>query len=205
MRSPLAFALALASVAFAGSGHAAPAQAAFAYDRELGLLARATLFRAVDGPTPILRNEVVRAYVRCYHDREAFERVFERRFGFPGDRVVAYYAGGSDLHLRNGTCANVQLFLAGRITVFTAASFAILLHEALHRQGVRSEKVATCYANEAVRVGALRAGFTLEQALRARNLAFAYTKLYSPRFYFMGTPTCLALARNRDWPSFREQ
>ena len=180
-------------------------QAAFAYDRELGLLARATLFRAVDGPTPILRNEVIRAYVRCYRDRDAFERVFERRFGFSGDRVVAYYAGGSDLHLRNGTCANVQLFLAGRITDFTVASFAILLHEALHRQGVRSEKVATCYANEAVLIGALRAGFTREQALRARNLAFAYTKLYSPPFYFMGKPTCLALARNRDWPSFREQ
>ncbi len=200
MRTWLA-AVVVTCAALAGSADAASAQA-FEYDRELGVVARATLFRAVDGALPVARNEVLRAYVRCYDDRESFERVFEERFGIPADRVVAYYAGGTDVHLRAGTCDNVRLFLAGRHTVYTAAAFSILLHESLHRQGIRDERVTTCFANEAVRWGAERAGFSEEQALRARNLAFTYTRLYSPRSYFIGKPTCLALARKRDWPSF---
>jgi hypothetical protein len=204
MRPLAVCAAAAVCAALAGSSQAAPAQS-FAYDRELGVVARATLFRAVDGPRPISRNEVLRAYVRCYRDREAFESAFEQRFGLSADRIVAYYAGGSDVHLRGGTCDNVHHFLGGRHTVYTTAAFAILLHESLHRQGIRNEKVTTCYANEAVRAGARRAGFSEEQALRARNRAFTYTKIYSPPAYFMGKPTCLALARNRDWPSFRDQ
>jgi hypothetical protein len=188
--------------AFIGTGGAASGQG-YVYDRDLGLLARATLIRAVDGPDAIPRSEVLRSYVRCYRDRETFELVFERRFGLSADRIVAYYAGGSDIHLRGGTCDNIRFFLSGRHTVYTAAAFAILLHEALHRQGIRNERVVTCLANEAVRWGAERAGFSEERALRARNLAFTYTRLFSPPSYFMGKPTCLALSRNRDWPSFR--
>ena len=195
-------AAAVVCVAFAGTGSAAPEQS-FVYDRELGLLARSTLIRAVDGRELVERSGVFRAYVRCYRDREAFEFVFERRFGIPADRIVAYYAGGSDIHLRGGTCDNVRLFLSGRHTVYTAAAFAILLHETLHRQGIRNERITTCLANEAVRWGAERAGFSEERALRARNLAFTYTRLFSPPSYFMGRPTCLALTRKRDWPSFR--
>jgi hypothetical protein len=190
----------LVCAALTGNAHAA---SPFNYDRELGDVARASLVHAVNDGRPFSRADVARIYVRCYRDKLAFEDAFQNRFGFPAGRVVAYYIGGSDLYLRNGTCANVRAFLGGRLTVYTAAAFSILLHEALHRQRVANERLTTCLANEAVRWGALRFGFSEAQALRARNLAFTYTKLFAPPDYFMGTPTCLAMTERTEWPDHR--
>lgn len=177
----------------------ASAQAAFEYDPDLGAVARTSLRYAVsDRPRPA-PGRVRRVYVRCYRDRESFERAFERRFRVPAARVVAYYTGGADVHLRGGTCANAHRFLAGRHTVLTAASFSVLLHESLHRQGLRDERVTNCLANDAVRWGAARLGFGEERAVRARNLAFAFSRLYAPTSYRMGKPTCLAFAARTDW------
>lgn len=200
MRTPLLCAIAASAVAV-GTATAAPNQA-YVYDRELGLAARETLWRALSEDTRRTRREVLRVYVRCYRDKESFERAFERRTGHSARRIVAYYAGGGDVHLRDGTCEGVRAFFRGRHTVYTAAAYAILLHEALHRQGLRNERKTTCFANEAVRWGAEWLGFAEAKALRARNLAFTYTKLFSPRSYFMGRPDCLALARRSDWPKF---
>lgn len=186
--------------ASAGTAHAA---SSFSYDRELGDVARASLVQAVNDGRPFSRADVKRVYVRCYRDKRAFEDAFEHRFGFPAGRVVAYYIGGPDIYLRNGTCANIRAFLGGRHTVYTAAAYSILLHEALHRQGVGNERITTCLANEAVRWGALRFGFSEAQALRGRNLALTYSKLFAPPNYYMGSPTCLALTERTDWPDHR--
>ena len=195
--------LALGVVACAAWTGTAHADSPFAYDRELGDVARASLVQAVNDGRPFSRGDVRRVYVRCYRDKRAFEDAFENRFGFPAGRVVAYYIGGADLYLRNGTCASARAFLGGRHTVYTAAAFSILLHEALHRQRLRNERLTTCFANEAVRWGALRFAFSEAQALRARNLAFTYTKLFAPPDYFMGRPTCLALTERSEWPDHR--
>jgi hypothetical protein len=117
--------------------------------------------------------------------------------------VVAYYIGGGDVYLRSTTCDNVRAFVRGRHTVHTAAAYSILLHESLHRQGVRHERITTCLANDAVRWGAQWLGFTEAKAIRARNLAFAYTTLYSPPEYKMGKPNCLLLNRRTDWTDHR--
>ena len=190
-----------AAVVAAVGGTASAAPAAFTYDRELGTIARQSLWAAVHEDARIPRSRILRVHVRCYRTSETFERSFERRFRASARRVVAHYAGGGDVHLRDNTCTGVREFLRGRQTVFTAAAFAILLHESLHRQGIRNERVTTCYANEAVRWGALWHGFSDERAIRARNLAFDYTRLYSPRSYFMGRPTCLARTRKESWPA----
>ena len=187
---------AIMSAVFAGTADAA---APFRYDRELGDVARASLVSAVSGERTISRAEVKRVYVRCYRDRKTFEQVFQQHYGIPAGRVVAYYAGGHDLHLRKGTCDNVRTFLGGRHTVYTAGAYAILLHEALHRQGVGIERLTSCLANEAVRWGAERFGFDEATALRARTLAFAYTRLFGPPLYRMATPNCLALTRRTEW------
>jgi len=175
---------------------------AYVYDRELGIVARETLWQAISNRARVTRREVLRVYVRCYRDKESFERAFERRFGVPAKRVVAYYVRGGDVHLRDGTCENVRAFLSGRRTVYTAGAYSILLHEALHRQGVRNERTTTCLANDAVRWGAEWLGSSEAKALRARNLAFTYTKLFSPPSYWMGKPDCLVLTRRKDWPAF---
>lgn len=182
---------------------AASAQAArtYVYDRDLGVVARESLWRSV---TPAVSRSLVEPVaVRCYRDRRAFERTFEARFGLAATRVLAYYSGGADLHLRDGTCDNIRAFLSGRHTVYTAAAYAILLHEALHRQGVRDERVTTCLATDAVRWGARWFGFDEAQSLRARNLALTFTRLYSPSDYWMGKPNCLLLNRRTDWVDHR--
>lgn len=186
------------------TGVTAASMQAYDYDAALGLVARVSLRVAV--PAERRRSGrlgVLRSYVRCYRDRHAFESGFERRFGVSAKRVVAYYAGGSDVHLRHGTCTDVHSFLDGRLTVRSAAAYSILLHEALHRQGIRNERLTTCFANDAVRWGAERFGYDEARALRARDFAFAYTRIYSPRSYVMGVPTCLQLNRRRDWIDFR--
>jgi hypothetical protein len=193
--------LLLTSAVVSSMALAATAQAArpFVYDDELGTVARESLWRAVvDGPR-IARSDVRRVNVRCYRDKRSFERVFEGRFGLSATRVLAYYAGGSDLHLRDGTCNNIRTFLAGHHTVYTAAAYSILIHEALHRQGVRDERITTCLANDAVHWGALWFGFDEARAIRARNLALTFTKLFSPPAYRMGKPNCLLLNRRTDW------
>ena len=196
--------VALALILGAAVTGTAEAATPFRYDRELGDVARASLVRAVSDGRPFTRADVKRVYVRCYRDKKTFERVFLERYGIPAGRVVAYYARGADLHLREGTCDNVRVFLSGRHTVYTAGAYAILLHEALHRQGVGIERLTSCLANEAVRWGAERYGFDEARALRARNLAFAYTRLFAPPFYRTSMPNCLALTRRTEWPDHVE-
>jgi hypothetical protein len=175
----------------------------YAYDRELGFVARASLSQATEPERRVPRNEVLRAYIRCYHSNRTFERAFEQRYGAPADRVIAYYAGGSDVYLRNTTCRNVHLFMRGRHTIETAAAFSILLHEVLHRQGVRNERITTCLANYAVHAGARWLGFKEKRAVRARELALRFTKRYSPPEYRMGIPHCRLLNRRTDWTDHR--
>lgn len=184
------------STLLAASGEAAPRT--YDYDRWFATIARQSLWQAAieAGAT---REDVHGVAVRCYRDKQSFEQSLEIRSEAPPARVVAYYAGGRDLHLRNGTCANIRLFFLGRHTVLTAAAYSILLHEALHRQGLANERFTTCFANEAVRWGALWFGFSEAKALRARNLALTYTRLYAPKAYRMGKPNCLALTRETDW------
>jgi hypothetical protein len=181
----------------------ATAASSWTYDRELGLIARASLWRATAPAEQIPRDQVFRAYVRCYHTGTAFERAFEHRYGVPADQVIAYYAGGSDVYLRMSTCRNVHAFVRGRHTIETAAAFSILLHEVLHRQGVRNERLTSCLANDAVHAGTLWLGFEEERAVRARELALDFTKRYSPPEYRMGLPDCRRLNRRTDWTDHR--
>ncbi len=175
----------------------------FTYDRELGRIARETLWRATEPERQVKRAEVYRAYVRCYRSTRAFEREFERRYGVSAKSVIAFYAGRTDVFLRHTTCRNVHLFVSGRHTLITSAAFSILLHEVLHRQGVRDERITTCLANAAVATGTEWLGFSKPRAVRARDLAFAFTKRYSPREYRMGKPHCMLLNRRTDWPDHR--
>lgn len=187
----------------AGTARGERAQA-YTYDRVLGIAARASLWQAASQEARLSLRDVLRVYVRCYRDKRSFERTFERRFGESAIRVVAYYVGGGEVHLRNGTCENVRMFLRGRHTVYTAGAYAILLHEALHRQGVRNEPAHDLPRERGGSLGgALWHGFSEARALRARNLAFTYTRLFSPPGYYMGKPDCLVLTRRKDWPAFR--
>lgn len=199
-RVKLLLALMVGTFSVVGVAHAA--SPFYRYDEGLSRVARNTLWRSALDGAALRHGEVRSVGVRCYRDKETFEQVFEARSGTPAARVVAYYAGGRDVHLRSTTCANIDLFLKGQTTVRTAGAYAVLLHETLHRQGVRDERMATCFANASVRRGVEWLGGSEARALRARNLAFTYTRLYAPPSYRMGAPDCLALARRSAWPDF---
>jgi hypothetical protein len=194
--------LALVVVALSMGGTASAASPLYRYDEELSRVARESLWQAAAGGTAIRRGQVLSVGVRCYRSRQTFEETFEDRTGISARKVVAYYSGGRDVHLRGGTCQGIHHFLAGQRTVLTAGALSILLHESLHRQGLRNERRTTCFGNEAVRWGALWFGASEEAALRARNLAFTYMRLYADPSYRMGKPTCLALTERREWVAF---
>jgi hypothetical protein len=183
-----------------GSGHAA--SPLYDYDESLSKIARETLWQAADGGNRIRRGKVLSVGVRCYRDKKTFEEVFQRTFGASARQVIAYYSGGRDIHLRGSTCSNVHLFFSGLNTVKTAGAYAILLHESLHRQGLRNERLTTCFANEGVRWGTLWYGGTEQKALRARNLAFTFTRVYAPPNYRIGMPDCLALTKRFEWVAY---
>jgi hypothetical protein len=171
-------------------------------DRVLATIARESLWQAGIEDSKITRRDVEPVSVRCYRNRLSFEITFERRFGRSARHIVAYYAGGPVVHLRHSTCEDVGAFFRGHVTVLTAGAYAVLLHESLHRQGVTNERITTCFADEAIRWGMRWYGFSDEQALRGRNLAFTYTRLYAPPSYRMGRPNCLLLTSRKGWPAF---
>ncbi|MBA2740770.1 MAG: hypothetical protein H0U46_02020 [Actinobacteria bacterium] len=175
------------------------ASSLYDYDERLSKIARETLWQAADEGRAIRRGRVESVGVRCYRDQETFESVFEDRFGVRANRVIAYYAGGRDIHLRPSTCENVRLFFDGPNTVRTAGAYGVLLHEALHRQGLRDERLTTCFANEAVRWGTRFYGGSEAKALRARNRALTFTRVYAPSSYRTSKPNCLALTRRTEW------
>jgi hypothetical protein len=193
---------ALVCAVLMGTATAANA-ATYSYDRELGRIARGVLWHSTEPDRRVPRAEIYRAYIRCYRSEESFEREFQSRYGYSAHHVIAYYAGGSDVFLRHTTCHNVRQFLRGKHTVSTSAALSILLHEVLHRQGVRDERLTTCLANDAVRFGAEWLGFSEERALRARQLAFDFTRRFAPLDYRMGQPHCLLMNRRTDWPDHR--
>ena len=202
MKALVLLAIATACVLVAGTAHRASAATPYAYDAVLATLARETLWQAGRENSHLTRSDVRSVGVRCYRTSRSFDATFERRFGGTPRQVVGYYAGGRDLNLRPEICANTRAFFRGEVTMRNAGAYAVLLHEALHRQGVRNERVTTCFADEAVRWGMRWYGFGDAEAVRGRNLAFEYTRLYAPPRYRMGKPNCLLLVRHKGWPSF---
>ncbi|HJU48170.1 MAG TPA: hypothetical protein VJ689_08560 [Gaiellaceae bacterium] len=183
---------ALAALALA-AGTATAAGPAFSYDPALAATVRNGLRAATyEAESAVVKN----VYVKCYRDRAAFERPLFLRFGVERDEapfLTAYYAGGGEVHLRAGSCANARLFADGVVRWDTAAAMSVLLHESLHRQGVRDERATTCLANDAVRWAAKGIGLSDAQADRARLLAFRYTAQHVPPRYRMSRFACLRL------------
>jgi hypothetical protein len=79
-------------------------------------------------------------YVRCYPDAE-WRRVAR------SPSVIGFYQGGSWIHVREATCRNAVKVLKGELSYTNAVAISTLLHETIHRQGVRSEGMTECLAS----------------------------------------------------------
>lgn len=203
VRGLLAAAVVVAGAVLCGTVEAAHEAAPWVYDRELRIVARESLWSATSPDRRIRRRAIVPTYVRCYRTERGFERSFERRFSETADRVIAYYAGGRDVFLRHTTCLDIHRFIDGESSLITASAFAVLLHETLHRQGVRDERITSCLANDAVGAGAEWLGYPEGNARHARHLAFVFTRRFSPPSYRMKRSSCEMLNRRTDWTDHR--
>jgi hypothetical protein len=82
--------------------------------------------------------------VRCYTDAASFEnRILELGGSYRDTKTtVAYYDHGSNtIHVRGGTCDRAEEFVHGHVTEDSAAAFATILHEGVHRQGIHDENL----------------------------------------------------------------
>ena len=162
-----------------------------------------------------------RTYIRCFTSKEAFEAPLLAE-GVPLDEVrdtIAYYGGsGGIVNLRDGTCRRIRLF-TGKVPLIsaeTASAMATMLHETLHRQGLRSERTTECYANDAV----LYAGWLAHwrslrrhdaeawkasraYGVRASELAFQESARIIADEYQMPKAACLRLVRAGSWGAYR--
>jgi hypothetical protein len=186
---PLAASLTLLFAA----GTAGAAAPAFSYDPGLGRsVERALVAASFEHERPRVKD----VYVKCYRDARAFEAPLPVRFGIaPSEArlIIAYHAGGGELHLRAGTCENARRLVAGLVRWDTAAAFSVLMHEAMHRQGVANERAASCLGADAVRWAARAFGLGDRQAERARLLAFRYTASTTTAEYQLPRHACLQM------------
>jgi hypothetical protein len=79
-------------------------------------------------------------YVRCYTDAE-WRRVARSL------AIIGFYRGGSWIHVREATCRNGTKALKGEVSYTNVVAMSTLLHETMHRQGIRSEGIAECLAS----------------------------------------------------------
>ena len=79
-------------------------------------------------------------YVRCYTDAE-WRRVARSPL------VMGFYQGGSWIYVRDATCRNAVKVVKGQVNYTNAVAMSTLLHETIHRQGLRSEAITECLAS----------------------------------------------------------
>jgi hypothetical protein len=142
------FSLALVFVSAMVALGGAPAQAA-TFDPTLRSWTESALRVASRGPDGTEQERrPLSVYVRCFSS----SREFERAYGRGARYVVAWYQSGGIINMRAGTCEQANLFVQGIILPDTAGAFHVLLHEALHRQGFRSERSTEAYAIATMRI-----------------------------------------------------
>jgi hypothetical protein len=78
--------------------------------------------------------------VRCYTD-------VEWRHVARSPSIMGFYRGGSSIHVREATCRNAAKAFAGQVNYTNTVAISTLLHETIHRQGIRSEGITECLAS----------------------------------------------------------
>jgi hypothetical protein len=195
----------------------ARAEPTFTYDRELAWWVVNSLELASRYTGSETKRIPHRTYVRCYKSTTAFEAPLLRKQIAAQDarHVIAYYAGGGEIHVRTETCTRAREFVSGRITLRSAEAISTLLHETLHRQGIRNEHVTECYANDAVKYAGWLARWnqlTADDAKtwraserygeRARQLAFAASRRQVAYGYYTPMPECLNRVGTLSWADY---
>ena len=217
--SPLALLLAAALGAAALAAPTAKSANGYAYDKDLSWWAVNTLEVASQDTGSETKRIPYRTYIRCYTDAASVEGPLLRDGASRTEAkgTIAYYAGQGSVNIRNGTCLRARRFTEQAImTTETASAMSTILHETLHRQGVRDERITECFANQAVKYAGWLAHWNSlatrddttwaaseAKGSRARDLAFSGSKRWIAREYQMSRAECLRLTRSFSWAEYR--
>lgn len=127
-------------------------------------------------------------YVRCYTERE-WIRATE------GERsIMGFYRGGTWIHARASACNNSAKAIRGQINPTNVVALATVLHETIHRQGVRDEATTECLS-QWMTGHAVKAWTGSERkSLTALGTAAAWAKKNLPARYQMSVEDCGRLA-----------
>ena len=191
----------------------------YVYDKDLSWWAVNSLETASEYTGSETKRIPYRTYIRCYTDAASFEGPLLRDGASRNEAkgTIAYYAGQGSVNIRNGTCLRARRFTEQAImTTETASAIATILHETLHRQGVRDERITECFANQAVKYAGWLAHWNSlatrddttwaaseAKGSRARDLAFSASKRWIAREYQMSRAECLRLTRSFSWAEYR--
>jgi len=136
-------------------------------------------------------------YVRCYAPAE-WRRVA------PSPLTVGFYRGGSWIHVREATCLNAVKVLKGQVNYTNAVAISTLLHETIHRQGVRSEGITECLASWMTGHVVLAWTASVTKAIRA----LGYSRRFAGRLerqYRTTDDECVRIASTYGIGNFEEE
>lgn len=127
-------------------------------------------------------------YVRCYPDSE-WRKV---RRGHSG--LMGWYDGGVWIHVRASTCTNSAKALRGETSNTNVVALSTVIHEAIHRQGIRSESTTECLATWLAAHAVLAWTGSEAKALRTLSMTRTFARSRLPGQYQTTNEECVAVA-----------
>jgi hypothetical protein len=190
--------IAATMVTTASAGPVAP------YDMKLGVEARWALNAAKLKGSSFPTKQV---YVRCYRDDVTFNAAAAWRFGEDVSHVWAYtLAKSKTVYMRGSQCGSAHDFIRKlRLSTTRTAkpwevgAYATLLHEALHVQGYKKERLTQCAAIDSLRWAAWADDIPMREANRLGQMAFAWSARNVSQSYYENPSVCQAVSKSADW------
>lgn len=128
-------------------------------------------------------------YVRCYSDVE-WRKVRRGHHGLMG-----WYDGGVWIHVRAATCTNALKALnRGQTSYTNIVAVATLIHETIHRQGIKNERVTECLSTWLAAHAVHQWTGSVQKALRTLALARKFGRDRLPMRYQTTDAQCVSIA-----------
>jgi hypothetical protein len=166
--------------AVAAPAHAAPAHAEF------------TTLPGFNNVRPVFQQNGFRpfksTYVRCYTDR-GWRQASNHR-----PHLMGFYRHGSWINVRGRFCTNALKALKGQTNTTNVVALSTLMHETIHRQGVRDEAKTECLSHWMTAHGVKAWTGSERKALSALGRSAAFAKRSLPARYQMSNAACGRLA-----------
>lgn len=175
------------------------------FDSMLGGAARRALHASKFEGAGVIEKPV---YVRCYASNNAFDAAAAWRFGEDMSGVFAYaIKSEKTVYMRPTDCRDARGFLnavkSGQMPdKWQVFSFSTLLHESLHVQGIKNERLTECVANDSVRWAAMAKGLPKSDANTLSRIAFDMSAKWTGWSYHSISGLCQQKLQHRDWTQF---